>query len=234
MIAALMNQKYRNGRYLKDHEIAHMMIALLMAGQHTSSASGSWALLHIANNPDIGYVSFSCNCFSFFFIDRKIARLCIKNKSRTSHHQMENCALSLTKNSETFLFSTPLFVRPSACTLPSTALCDMSETTSQFPLHSQPPPRMEFTLYPKETMSLHHPPSANPTHRYGRTRRSGTHTAGVILKVSLPKPSRPMLMRVVKRLTMDLALLAKELRVLTNPSVLESIGVLVNRLVFLS
>lgn len=53
MIAALMAQKYRSGRALKDHEIAHIMIALLMAGQHTSSATGSWALLHIADRPDI-------------------------------------------------------------------------------------------------------------------------------------------------------------------------------------
>ncbi|KAH9477826.1 Lanosterol 14-alpha demethylase [Psilocybe cubensis] len=53
MISALMQQKYRNGRSLTDREIAHMMIALLMAGQHTSSASGSWALLHLAANPDV-------------------------------------------------------------------------------------------------------------------------------------------------------------------------------------
>lgn len=56
MIAALQDQKYRDGRPLKDHEIAHIMIALLMAGQHTSSATGSWALLHVANNPEIAYV----------------------------------------------------------------------------------------------------------------------------------------------------------------------------------
>ncbi|KAF8239720.1 cytochrome P450 [Tricholoma matsutake] len=53
MIEALMNQSYRNGAPLRDHEIAHIMIALLMAGQHTSSASGAWALLHLANNPDV-------------------------------------------------------------------------------------------------------------------------------------------------------------------------------------
>ncbi|KAL0573351.1 Lanosterol 14-alpha-demethylase [Marasmius crinis-equi] len=53
MMAALMAQKYRTGEPLKDHEIAHMMIALLMAGQHTSSATGSWALLHLAANPDV-------------------------------------------------------------------------------------------------------------------------------------------------------------------------------------
>ncbi|EIW84237.1 lanosterol 14-alpha-demethylase [Coniophora puteana RWD-64-598 SS2] len=50
MIAALMDQKYRDGRSLRDHEIAHIMIALLMAGQHTSSATSSWALLHIAHD----------------------------------------------------------------------------------------------------------------------------------------------------------------------------------------
>ncbi|THH13960.1 hypothetical protein EW146_g6313 [Bondarzewia mesenterica] len=53
MIAALSNQKYRNGRPLPEHEIAHIMIALLMAGQHTSSTSGSWTLLHLAANPDV-------------------------------------------------------------------------------------------------------------------------------------------------------------------------------------
>ncbi|EKM78073.1 hypothetical protein AGABI1DRAFT_114898 [Agaricus bisporus var. burnettii JB137-S8] len=53
MIASLMNQKYRDGRQLKDHEIAHIMIALLMAGQHTSSATGSWVLCHLARRPDV-------------------------------------------------------------------------------------------------------------------------------------------------------------------------------------
>ncbi|KAF9007569.1 lanosterol 14-alpha-demethylase [Cyathus striatus] len=53
MIEALMQQKYHNGSMLKDHEIAHLMITLLMAGQHTSSTTGSWVLLHIAANPSI-------------------------------------------------------------------------------------------------------------------------------------------------------------------------------------
>jgi sterol 14-demethylase len=53
MLAALMEQTYRSGRPLKDHEMAHIMIALLMAGQHTSSATGSWALLHLANDPEV-------------------------------------------------------------------------------------------------------------------------------------------------------------------------------------
>lgn len=53
MIEALLGQRYKNGRELGDREIAHIMIALLMAGQHTSSSTGSWAMLHLAENPEI-------------------------------------------------------------------------------------------------------------------------------------------------------------------------------------
>lgn len=56
MISALMQQTYRDGRPLSDKEIAHIMIALLMAGQHTSSTTSSWILLHLAANPDVAYV----------------------------------------------------------------------------------------------------------------------------------------------------------------------------------
>ena len=50
---SLMQQKYRDGTPLLDHEIAHILIALLMAGQHTSSSSLAWSVLHIADRPDI-------------------------------------------------------------------------------------------------------------------------------------------------------------------------------------
>jgi sterol 14-demethylase len=53
MIAALMDQTYKNGRNLSDIEIAHIMIALLMAGQHTSSATLSWAMLRLASQPGL-------------------------------------------------------------------------------------------------------------------------------------------------------------------------------------
>ncbi|KAJ6532070.1 lanosterol 14-alpha-demethylase [Mycena capillaripes] len=53
MIASLLDQKYRNGDKLKDHEVAHIMIALLMAGQHTSSATLAWTMLHLASRPDV-------------------------------------------------------------------------------------------------------------------------------------------------------------------------------------
>ncbi|EMR10923.1 hypothetical protein PNEG_01069 [Pneumocystis murina B123] len=52
MIWNLMNQHYKDGRKLTDKEIAHLMIAILMAGQHTSAATGCWALLHLAEKPE--------------------------------------------------------------------------------------------------------------------------------------------------------------------------------------
>lgn len=56
MIENLQGCKYRNGVPLSDRDVAHIMIALLMAGQHTSSATSSWTLLHLADRPDVVYV----------------------------------------------------------------------------------------------------------------------------------------------------------------------------------
>ena len=53
MIWNLMNCEYKEGRKLTDHEIAGIMIALLMAGQHTSSTVSAWCLLHLAERPDV-------------------------------------------------------------------------------------------------------------------------------------------------------------------------------------
>ncbi|TFK37249.1 lanosterol 14-alpha-demethylase [Crucibulum laeve] len=53
MISSLLGQKYRDGRALRNHEIANMMIGLLMAGQHTSASTGAWALLHVAYNRNV-------------------------------------------------------------------------------------------------------------------------------------------------------------------------------------
>ncbi|KAH8929289.1 cytochrome P450, partial [Atractiella rhizophila] len=47
MISALQGQTYKDGRTISDKEVAHMMIALLMAGQHTSAATSSWIILHL-------------------------------------------------------------------------------------------------------------------------------------------------------------------------------------------
>ncbi|KAF4627193.1 hypothetical protein G7Y89_g10961 [Cudoniella acicularis] len=53
MIWNLMNCVYKDGTAIPDKEIAHMMITLLMAGQHTSSASSSWIMLRLASQPKI-------------------------------------------------------------------------------------------------------------------------------------------------------------------------------------
>lgn len=53
MLQALQGVTYKNGHVLTDKEIAHMMIALLMAGQHTSAATSSWLLLHLACKPEL-------------------------------------------------------------------------------------------------------------------------------------------------------------------------------------
>lgn len=53
MIWNLMNCTYKDGTPVPDREVAHMMIALLMAGQHSSSSTISWITLRLATRPDI-------------------------------------------------------------------------------------------------------------------------------------------------------------------------------------
>ncbi|RKP27255.1 lanosterol 14-alpha demethylase [Syncephalis pseudoplumigaleata] len=51
MMTALMNSHYKDGRRMSDKEVGNLMIALLMAGQHTSSATTTWAILYLADRP---------------------------------------------------------------------------------------------------------------------------------------------------------------------------------------
>lgn len=53
MIWNLMNSVYKDGTPVPDAETAHMMIGLLMAGQHSSSVTSSWIMLHLAAQPEI-------------------------------------------------------------------------------------------------------------------------------------------------------------------------------------
>lgn len=53
MVWNLMSSVYKDGTPVPDEEIAHMMIALLMAGQHSSSSTASWIVLRLATRPDI-------------------------------------------------------------------------------------------------------------------------------------------------------------------------------------
>lgn len=53
ILQGLMDAKYKNGESLPDHEIAHLLIALLMAGQHTSSTTTTWMFSRLAENPEL-------------------------------------------------------------------------------------------------------------------------------------------------------------------------------------
>ncbi|KAI8803641.1 cytochrome P450 [Cladochytrium replicatum] len=53
VLKALMESEYKDGSKMTDAEIAHMLIAMLMAGQHTSSATMSWMLFHLAAYPEL-------------------------------------------------------------------------------------------------------------------------------------------------------------------------------------
>ena len=53
MVWNLMSSVYKDGTPISDQEAAHMMIALLMAGQHSSSSIASWMMAHLAADPHI-------------------------------------------------------------------------------------------------------------------------------------------------------------------------------------
>ena len=51
MIWNLMSSVYKSGQSIPDMEVAHMMIALLMAGQHSSSSTSAWILSSFSVSP---------------------------------------------------------------------------------------------------------------------------------------------------------------------------------------
>jgi sterol 14-demethylase len=53
MIWNLMSSTYNDGKLLPDTEIAHLMMALLLAGQHSSASISSWMLLRLASQLEI-------------------------------------------------------------------------------------------------------------------------------------------------------------------------------------
>jgi cytochrome P450 len=53
MLWNLMDRSYKDGTPISDRHVAHMMIALLMAGQHTSMTTITWTLLHLAEKPNL-------------------------------------------------------------------------------------------------------------------------------------------------------------------------------------
>ncbi|KAL4886983.1 cytochrome P450 [Aspergillus karnatakaensis] len=53
MMWNLMNSTYKDGKPVPDKEIAHIMITLLMAGQHSSATISGWILLRLASEPRV-------------------------------------------------------------------------------------------------------------------------------------------------------------------------------------
>jgi cytochrome P450 len=56
VLQTLMSATYKSGEKMSDDAIAHLMIATLMGGQHTSSTTTSWILFELARRPDVVYV----------------------------------------------------------------------------------------------------------------------------------------------------------------------------------
>lgn len=54
LIDTLMKDStYKDGVKMTDQEIANLLIGVLMGGQHTSAATSSWFLLHLAEKPEL-------------------------------------------------------------------------------------------------------------------------------------------------------------------------------------
>lgn len=49
----MLNSTYKDGKKMTDQEISNLLIGVLMGGQHTSAATSSWFLLHLAERPDL-------------------------------------------------------------------------------------------------------------------------------------------------------------------------------------
>lgn len=53
MIWTLMSSTYKDGTPVTDIQTAHIMIALLIAGQDSSSVTSAWVMLHLAASPSL-------------------------------------------------------------------------------------------------------------------------------------------------------------------------------------
>lgn len=53
MLWSLMEGEYKDGTKVSDVHISRLMVALLLAGQHNTAATGAWIMLHLANQPQV-------------------------------------------------------------------------------------------------------------------------------------------------------------------------------------
>jgi len=53
VMQVLMDAHYEDGTVLSDEEVVGNLIALMMAGQHTSNITSSWLMLNVLSRPDV-------------------------------------------------------------------------------------------------------------------------------------------------------------------------------------
>ncbi|CAN6618613.1 lanosterol 14-alpha demethylase CYP51 [Trichomonascus vanleenenianus] len=51
--AIMKNSTYKDGVKMTDQQIANLCIGILMGGQHTSSSTSAWLMLHLGTRPDL-------------------------------------------------------------------------------------------------------------------------------------------------------------------------------------
>jgi len=54
VLQTFIDARYKDGRPMTDDEITGMLIAVLFAGQHTSSITSTWTGLYMIDNPEVG------------------------------------------------------------------------------------------------------------------------------------------------------------------------------------
>lgn len=125
-----------------------------------------------------------------------------KNKSKTSSNQTEPGAPCNTKKSAVSPSSIVSFVKPSACTHPSTLSCvkpvQISPSLPLWPPHL----KMELTSFQRVISSSPVRLFHRSTHCCGGTRSNGTRQGGQTPKVWLSRRISSTMMRMVKRLTL--------------------------------
>ncbi|EPY37197.1 cytochrome P450, family 51 (sterol 14-demethylase) [Strigomonas culicis] len=56
LLAGLLNAVYRDGTRMSQHEVCGMIVAAMFAGQHTSTITATWTLLHLMDKKNRKYL----------------------------------------------------------------------------------------------------------------------------------------------------------------------------------
>jgi hypothetical protein len=143
MVWNLMSCVYKDGTPVPDIEVAHMMIALLMAGQHSSSSTISWIILRLASQPEITEQLYQ---EQIRVLGADLPPLTYENL------QNSNCKPTSSK-------------RLSAC-MRLSILCSVLSRTS-FKVKDLPMSSLPLTTFFHPLDSLHDLPSTSPSHWIG-------------------------------------------------------------------